>query len=198
MFKECKTEQSAKRQYEIEQTFLELLTTKDYKDITVSEVCEAANVPRKAFYRYFDDKEGVLHAMIHHTLVRYGEFSAKFTSQKRTVKGEIEQFFAYWKEKEQRKLLETLDKRNLLNTLVALSLNFSSSRLLDISKFLKDEDVGIEKELFCFTIIGLMSLMISWSKDEYKRTSAEMAEITCRLLTAPIFPNLREWGIYSE
>ena len=198
MFKECKTEQSAKRQYEIEQTFLELLLTKEYKDITVSELCETANIPRKAFYRYFDDKEGVLYAMIHHTLIRYGEYSAGFSTSRRTVKGEIEQFFSYWKVDSQRKLLVALDNSDMLNLLISLSINFSNSRLLDLGKFFNSDDAEIKDEMFVFVITGLMSLMISWHKGGYERTTEEMAEITCRLLTSPIFPNLREWGIYSE
>ena len=198
VYKECKTEQSAKRQYAVEQAFLELLLTKEYKEITVSELCESLAIPRKAFYRYFDDKEGVLSAMIHHTLVRYGEFSANSTSARRTVKREIEQFFAYWKDEPQRKLLVALDRSNLLNTLISMSINFSSSRLLNLSKFFGSDDANISEEMFCFVITGLMSLMLSWYRDGYKRTTADMANITCRLLTLPIFPNLSEWGIYDE
>ena len=150
MYKECKTEQSAKRQYEVEQTFLELLLVKEYKEITISELCEAANIPRKAFYRYFDDKEGVLYAMIHHTLVRYGEYSASFATTRRTVKGEIEQFFSYWKMDSQRKLLMALDRCNMLNLLISLSINFSNSRLLNVGKFFNSDDDEIKNSCFHF------------------------------------------------
>ena len=198
MYKECKTEQSAKRQYDLEQAFLELLLTKEYKEISISELCETVGIPRKAFYRYFDDKEGLLHALIHHTLVRYGEFSANCVNSRRTVKKEIEQFFAYWKLDSQRKLLLALSGSKLLNTLISLSISFSNSRLLDLGKFLSENDSEINVEMFLFTITGLMALMIAWYNDGYKRTTAEMADITCRLLTEPIFPNLSEWGIYND
>ena len=198
MYKECKTEKSAKRQYEIEQAFLDLLLSKHYKEITVCELCNIANIPRKAFYRYFDDKEGVLRALIHHTLVRYGEFSAKSTNARRTVTSEIEQFFMYWKEELPRKLLKALNDSDLLNELISISIDFSSSRLLNLNKFLNEEDKKISKDMFCFIITGLMALMLSWHREGYERTTAEMASITCRLLTAPIFPSLSEWGIYEE
>ena len=198
MYKECKTEQSAKRQYEVEQAFLDLLLTKHYKEITVSELCTFADIPRKAFYRYFDDKEGVLRALIHHTLVRYGEFSAKTTTARRTVTREIEQFFMYWKEETPRKLLKALDGSDLLSELISTSIDFSSSRLLNLNKFLNEEDREISNDMFCFIITGLMALMLSWHREGYKKTTAEMASITCRLLTSPIFPSLSEWGIYEE
>jgi AcrR family transcriptional regulator len=198
VYKECKTEQSAKRQYDVEQVFLDLLLTKNYNEITVCELCTLANIPRKAFYRYFDDKAGVLHALIHHTLIRYGEFSAKSTNARRTVKSEIEQFFLYWKENKQRKLLKALGDSDLLNELISISIDFSNSRLLNLNKFFDEEDSKISEEIFCFIITGLMALMLSWHREGYKRPTSEMAEITCRLLTAPVFPNLSEWGIYDE
>ena len=198
MYKECKTEQSAKRQYDVEQAFLDLLLVKKYDEITISELCESISIPRKAFYRYFDDKTGVLRAMIHHTLVRYGEFSANHFSARRTVKGEIEQFFMYWKEDSQKRLLAALEGSELLSELISIAIDFSNSRLVNLSKFFNEDDCEISGEMFCFIITGLMSLMLSWYKSDYERDTAEMANITCRLLTSPIFPNLREWGIYEE
>ena len=56
MYKICKTEESIKRQIEVETALYELLKKKDYVDITVTELCVAVNMPRKTFYRYFDEK----------------------------------------------------------------------------------------------------------------------------------------------
>ena len=71
MYKLCKTEESANRQREIERTLLRLMIDKHYDDITVSEICIEANIPRKSFYRYFDGKEGVKQALLYHTLSEF-------------------------------------------------------------------------------------------------------------------------------
>ena len=68
MYKQCKTERSAKRQREIELAFLNLMETTAYEDISVTLLCQSIDIPRKAFYRYFDTKEDALHALIDHTL----------------------------------------------------------------------------------------------------------------------------------
>ena len=39
----------------IKDTFLDLLETKDIKKITVSEICEKADINRATFYRYYLD-----------------------------------------------------------------------------------------------------------------------------------------------
>ena len=75
MYKLCKTEQSAQRQRELEQGLLAIMNSTRYEDITVSDMCQKLNIPRKSFYRYFSSKDGALHALIDHTLMEF-EFAA--------------------------------------------------------------------------------------------------------------------------
>ena len=74
MYKLCKTEQSAKRQREIENCLFEIMKGKHYEEITITEICERMSMPRKAFYRYFDSKEDALSALIDHSMAEYGGF----------------------------------------------------------------------------------------------------------------------------
>jgi AcrR family transcriptional regulator len=46
----------------LEQALLALLEEKDYEAITVQKLCERADVARKTFYEYYDDKHGLLWA----------------------------------------------------------------------------------------------------------------------------------------
>ena len=52
MYKICHTEDSSRRQRELEQGFLEMLRSQPYDKITLTELCRQLNVPRKSFYRY--------------------------------------------------------------------------------------------------------------------------------------------------
>ena len=100
MYKLCKTEQSAKRQREIEGALFDLLMKKSYSDITVTEICDVLSMPRKAFYRYFDSKDDTLYALIEHTMAEYNDFPAKARSGRSGAKsknilpfGRITSFF---------------------------------------------------------------------------------------------------------
>ena len=53
MYKLCKSEQSARRQRELELGLLEAMQTQLYEDISISELCDRLAIPRKSFYRYF-------------------------------------------------------------------------------------------------------------------------------------------------
>ena len=51
MYKLCKTEQSAQRQRELEYGLLDAMLVKNYEDISISDLCDHLQIPRKSFYR---------------------------------------------------------------------------------------------------------------------------------------------------
>ena len=69
MYKLCKTEQSAQRQRQLEEGLLELMRLRPYDEISVVDLCEYLQIPRKSFYRYFSNKDGALFALLDHTLM---------------------------------------------------------------------------------------------------------------------------------
>ena len=58
MYKFCKTEQSFQRQRELEQGLLAMMEHHRFEEISVSDLCDRLNIPRKSFYRYFSSKDG--------------------------------------------------------------------------------------------------------------------------------------------
>ena len=71
MYKLCKTEQSAQRQRELEQGLLKMMLQCRYEDISVSDLCDQLEIPRKSFYRYFSSKDGALYALLDHTMMEF-------------------------------------------------------------------------------------------------------------------------------
>lgn len=53
-----------------ERSFRQLVLTKPYSKITVTELCRKAHLSRKTFYDNFQDKEGVLEGIVHASLVK--------------------------------------------------------------------------------------------------------------------------------
>ena len=60
MYKICHTEESSRRQRELEAGLLEAIKNFPYEKITLTELCPQLNIPRKSFYRYFPTKEDCL------------------------------------------------------------------------------------------------------------------------------------------
>ncbi len=194
MFKECKTIKSKERQKEIEKTFLGLLKNKDYEDITVIEICDTAKIPRKAFYRYFYCKEGLLNALIKHTLDGYQNYYKNFKQAKRTIKLELECFFSFWLQEHIKIFLNAIIKSSLIGHLLKFSREIPNDAI-DMAKFLPDDNSWQRMHVFNFAISGLMSIMLDWYNGGCKQSISEMADVASRLLGKPLFPNLDKIGI---
>lgn len=202
MYKLCKTEESNRRQREIEGVLLSLMGNKKYDEITVSEICEHAKIPRKAFYRYFDNKDGALRALLYHTITDFHIFSLGLgKKERRTLGGEFEEFFLFWREKSH--FLDVLSKSNLLGFLVEMTTAYtigelSAGEVINFKKFFHDDTERDPEIVFRFVICGLMAITIGWYQGGFAESVSEMSKTAARFMSKPLFPNLDEYGIETK
>ena len=194
MYKLCKTEQSATRQRAIENCLFDLLKQKSYDSITVTELCLEMNMPRKAFYRYFDSKEDALCGLIDHMMSDYTGFSADRSGEtERSLSRELEEYFKFWYEK--RAFLDAIDRSGLIGVLIDRTINYPVEDRVFMSKFLPNEDDIARDKVFKFAFSGLVYTMITWYRDGFAESTRDMAKLACRMLCEPLFPNLYDLGI---
>ncbi len=197
MYKLCKTEQSAKRQREIENALLDMMSKKSYTEISITELCEKLCMPRKTFYRYFDSKDDTLYALIEHTMTEYQDFAAAPSKDGiRTLMGEIENYYRFWIC--HKPLLDALYKNNMLEKIIDVSMNFPVNDMVSLQKFLPDDSEWAREKIFKFAVCGLCFQMIDWYRGGFKISISDMARISCRTLSKPLFPNLDKLGIVLE
>lgn len=198
MYKLCKTEESSRRQKEIEAGLLSAMLTDGYEEITVSALCERLDMPRKAFYRYFDSKDDCLTALIDHTLLEYYEYSGAITDNKgsRSLRRELEMFFRFWLER--RDFLDALEKSKMMGRLVDVAMSVIETDMVNTRKFLPDESELFRLQVFQFAICGLMFSMLSWYRSGFVESVHNMAAGSARMLTVPLFPNLDKLGFADE
>ena len=181
MYKQCRTEQSASRQRQLEQGLLQMMLKRQFEEISVSDLCEEIGVPRKAFYRYFSGKDGALYSMIDRALM---DFEVHSTSSEmyapKTPIGYMEHVFVYWTE--HRDLLDALKKSNLSGLLVQRALDFS--RNIDtIPRFMLITDRRLREYGTMFMVCGLMTIIVKWHDDGFSKSVKEMAELSMQLLS---------------
>lgn len=189
MYKLCKTEQSAARQKELENGLLAIMGQRPYEELSVSDLCDYLQVPRKSFYRYFQNKEGALHALIDHTLMEYELFSRDYRSAgKRILDKELEQFFRFWIV--HRPLLDVLARNGLTATLIARCIDYSTEATAMPRRFLTSDNKETQDQVVMFTVCGLMTMVIQWHHKGYIQSPESMAHTAVRLLSQPLFPNI--------
>ena len=186
MYKMCKTEQSARRQRELEEGLLRAMSIHHYDEISVSELCEQMDIPRKSFYRYFSGKDGALHALIDHTLLEFESFPYYMKiSEKRTSEKDLERFFRFWKD--QKPLLDALERSGISGVLVTRAIDHALSDAGYITRFQHQDERTIREHVTVFGVCGLMSMVLNWHHTGYQMPSREMAVIAVQLLTKPLF-----------
>lgn len=188
MYKLCKTEQSASRQRQLEIGLMEAMANHHYDEISVSDLCDRMQIPRKSFYRYFSGKDGALHALIDHTLLEYkGSFFGAVTKTGE-AKIQLESFFQFWME--QKSLLDALERSGLSGVLIERSISHALGDTA-ISNHFQSRQVKIEREhATMFAVCGLMSMILRWHHDSYPMTAKQMAQIAVHILTQPLYQEM--------
>lgn len=181
MYKFCKNEQSSQRQRELEQGLLTMMEHRQFDEISVSDLCERMNIPRKSFYRYFSSKEGALHALIDYTLMDFDSFTENWMKSDDSTQEELERMFAYWYHKKD--FLDALAKSNLSGVLVQRAIGHSTLETIQYRRFLPLEEQHAQEYCMLFAVTGLMSMVIQWHRDGYPQTPRQMAQIAMHLVT---------------
>ena len=176
MYKICHTEESSRRQRELEQGLMDAMTHQPYEKITLTELCAQLRVPRKSFYRYFPTKDDCLLALIDHTLSDCNDLALKGW----TASGELNQgvqlrFFMFWKE--HRSFLDAIHDNGLRYLLLD-----RTGIMIDRMKE-NAEPMGFARDqVEYFIAYGLMTTVLRWHQFGFQSTPEEMAKVFGNLL----------------
>lgn len=174
MYKYCATEESARRQRQLESCLQELMITENYAQITISHICDLAGISRKSFYRYFSSKEGCLYALVDHAIFDGASYYLPGSSNISSSRLIYERFFTYWKEKAA--LLDALEKNAMGLLLAERMLAYSVSEEHEFRYlFRNSEDESTERIIFY--ISGIIGLVLTWHRGGFIKSPAKMAEI---------------------
>ena len=183
MYRNCQTEAAAVRQQKMEEQFLELLGKCHYDDITVCRLCQYMQVPRKTFYRYFSGKDGVLYALIDHSLAQF--FLMPRKGFDRAVREDLKSYFLFWYEN--RNLLDALQRSGLSGILVERANRFALKEghipkgVACMPPYMRDMAVT-------FSVCGLMSMVLQWHRTGFAVSPEEMTGLAVKLLSNFMIP----------
>ena len=187
MYKLCKTEQSARRQRQLEQGLLEMMKHHRFEEISVSDLCDRMQLPRKSFYRYFSSKDGALFALLDHTLLEFYETGSLEGLRGGTPVGDLERLFAFWKS--HRDLIDAMQRSNLAGMLVERSVELAKREQL-MPGYVKSWEDTLQDVAMNFAVCGLLSMVLQWHKEDYRIPVEKMAQAAVTMLSRPLIPNL--------
>lgn len=183
MYKLCKTEQSAQRQRQLEKELLQVMKTKQFDEISISDLCDHIGIPRKSFYRYFSSKEGALFALLDHTLLEFYDESDAAGKRTGTAIGDLDRFFQFWYAR--RDLLDALQRSSLSGILVERATALAQKEQL-MPSYIRRWTVNLQAMAMSFAVCGLLAMVFQWHANGYQVSPEEMARVATTILTQPL------------
>lgn len=176
MYKTCHTEESSRRQRELEQGLLEAMKALPYEKITLTDLCRRLQVPRKTFYRYFPTKEDCLLALMDHTLSDCNRSALRgWDGSQGLTQVDLLRFFHYWKE--QKVFLDAVRDNDLSYLLLD-----RTTVIVDSMKENRQPEDFAREQVEYFIAHGLMSTVLRWHRHGFQSTPEKMAEEFARVL----------------
>lgn len=176
MYKICHTEESSRRQRELEEGLLSVLTGQPYEKITLTELCRELKIPRKSFYRYFPTKDDCLLALIDHTLSDCNDIALKGWNGSGSLDKTVQlRFFRFWKE---RCVFLDMIRENGLRYLLL----DRTTVMVDRIKETAEPDSFARDQVEYFVAYGLMTTVLRWHHYGFQSSPEEMAEVFGALL----------------
>lgn len=176
MYKICHTEESSRRQRQLEQGLLDVLQNMPYEKITLTHLCSRMQIPRKSFYRYFPTKDDCLLALIDHTLSDCNDIALKGLTGSGTLDQSVQlRFFRFWMEHSA--LLDAIRDNGLRYLLLD-----RTTVIVDRMKENTESGSFARDQAEYFIAYGLMTTVLRWHHYGFRSSPEEMAEVFGQLL----------------
>ena len=152
-----------------------LVTMKQYnfKEITITQIAQEANLSRKTFYRLFESKEDVMKYMFEELYIRcFTKIRALNIHHYWEV---VQCYFDFWEE--HKNLLDIFKKNDLLPVLFDGAYKYS----FQIFEYVRSKEVAEEFSamlpyLLAYSVGGMHSMILKWVENDMKIPSAILVE----------------------
>jgi AcrR family transcriptional regulator len=187
MYKQCKSEKSAKRQAHIANCLQQLLQKKNYDDISITELCRKAEVPRSVFYRYFADKDAVLWFAIDGMLADLLEILLQIYDTQHNW--QLIDFLTYWLTNywENETLWQVANTGSRHSLLLGHMVRHQAKMANPLYKVDFNNEETKRTIFFAYGIQGILDV---WRALGYTQSEQEVARQLCNLLHTPLLEML--------
>ena len=182
----CKTTRAQHRHEELENAIVRLMRKKNLTEISVSDLCREANIPRRTFYRYYEDRDAVLDAIIEDLMTECNlEALFDFDQGPEAAEACMLRFFRFWNGEKQ-EILKLLLENGQEGKLTRFVMNWAKKERIGIHR-----PAYIQENTFTLGTVlissGFFALLTYWVTNGCQETPEEMARSVLFFMTKPIF-----------
>jgi len=181
MYAKNENAQAIESRNRVRDALLRLMKKYPYKDITITQICQEAQIVRQTYYRNFDVKDDILE---YHLDRMFQEYFVSYYEQG-DVRIQLENFFEYMLQcREYLELSEKNDLFFMLNKAITLNITdfFNMSQLTTIT------EPGFEPYIKSFIASSICSLLSIWVQNGFSESPKVLARLSQRLLSGLSVP----------
>lgn len=178
------TEAALQKKEQMENSLVNLMAQRPYQDITVTDICRGANIPRRTFYHYFGSKEDVLQSMIE-TLMEQCFMEATFDMHlgKEQLEDNFSKTFRSW-DGANREKLDVLIRNGLESRLIAWAFQWVRKERIGIVQK-SNLDPKLKEIGLMVGTTSYFSLLFYWSRGGYRESAEQMAKYAVWAMSHP-------------
>lgn len=177
----------AQSQKLITDALLRLMGQYKFREITVLQICQEADVSRNTFYRLYDSKEEVIQAYVGKVTAEIiGQFEKLenfdfIAPEREDIERTYNRFYTFWLKKKE--LLQILYRQNLLIMFYREFCVFAKNKMSDevIRYYESRTNSVIGGYYYGWYGSATCSILESWAERNFKETPEQLTEITIQL-----------------
>lgn len=151
---------------------LQLMTTNDFSMITVTQICQEADLSRRTFYRLYESKEELLSDYLASLSENFKNIVSESIPKNYLEVAKV--YFSFWKQHED--FLSLLKRNNMIGVIYS-----TSSEMAPIVFQMVKPNIKMEADLLSFALSyslgGLNGMLIQWVEGGMKLSSDQLATI---------------------
>lgn len=147
-----------------------------YEDITITQICQEAQIVRQTYYRNFEFKSDILDFHLDGLLEKY--FAVYFSSQ--DGYGQLRNFFEFMLQNSEFLLLIA---ENRLFFMIDRTITVNITKFMNIRELTALDEPEYEKYVTGFIASTVCSLLSIWVESGFSETPKMMSEIAQRFLS---------------
>ena len=189
MYRRCTTEKTAAQQRLLSDTLLRAMGHQRYDGISVTQLCDAAGLSRKVFYRLFETKDDVLYALIDRALMDYVRTTEPSNGG---FLAEISQFLLFWQDR--KPLLDALFQSGKISLLPLRMITLGMEHREETCRWIGLDQGQAWEGALVFLISGLMGVMLCWYESGCRRPVTELSAQIAGLTRSPYWNQFGAMG----
>lgn len=163
----------------IADSLIRLLESHSFSEITVTQICNEAQLVRKTFYRNYETKEDIFHYILDQL---FDSFRSKYDIHTMSPTEIFTHYYEYWSDA--RILLTYMHQNNLFYLLTKKYIQYTQSILMHLLIVNGDKNTKTELETYVIHFIagGMVSILEHWLERDFNESIESLTQLTNNLL----------------